>query len=297
MWLPLQLLSATCWSLVNIFDSSLVRHYEKRATILQWHQCLFTLSTLVILGLLFPVQTEWALPLFAVGTVSYFGDRALFLVLDRVDVSVTHIAWALLTVYLSIGGMILFGESWSLMQTAGVALVLSGICLLSLWGKHVGSLQNFLLLMFFPLLYVPFYLLQKHVVVLGVGVFVSFFWLILGREIPCVILPFLRPHLRRGAFDAFKKHGVPFVVLNAIVILFFFAGTLLTAKAYETGPISLVSIISNIQPFLVVFSAWILWKFLPKIASRELLTAQSVGVKIVSFAVVFAGLALLAIPQ
>ncbi len=297
MWLPLQLFSATCWALVNVFDSALVRQYEKRPSILQWHQSLFTLVTLAVLALLFPIRTDWALPLFTVGIISYFGDRLLFLALDRVDVSVSHSAWAMLSIYLSLGGMVVFGERWSALQMGGALLVFLGIGLLSLWGKHIGSVRNFVLLMLFPLLYVPFYLLQKHVITVGEGVFVSFFWLILGREIFSFLVPFFRPQLRRRAFAAFRDHGFPFVFLNLIVIVCFFAGTLLTAKAYETGPISLVSVVSNIQPFIVLLLAWILLRILPRFASRELLTAQAVGVKIVSFLIVFAGLALLAWPQ
>jgi len=53
-------------------------------------------------------------------------------------------------------------------------------------------------------------------------------------------------------------------------------------------------IVGNVQPFFVIGQSWLIAKALPRYAPRELLTAQSVGVKLTSFAVVFVGLALLA---
>lgn len=67
------------------------------------------------------------------------------------------------------------------------------------------------------------------------------------------------------------------------------------AYAYEIGAISLVSIVANVQPFMVIGLAWFFMKLLPSRAPRELLTMQSVQIKFLSFTVVFAGLTLLAV--
>jgi hypothetical protein len=56
-------------------------------------------------------------------------------------------------------------------------------------------------------------------------------------------------------------------------------------------------IVTNVQPFIILLLAYVLYRFLPRKAARELLTVQSLRVKIVSFSVVFAGLALIALPQ
>jgi hypothetical protein len=58
-----------------------------------------------------------------------------------------------------------------------------------------------------------------------------------------------------------------------------------------------VGIVGNIQPFFVLFLAWICTLFIPSLAPKELLTSQSLVAKISSFTIVFAGLALLAIYQ
>lgn len=293
MWFPLQLLSVTCWAGVNVLDSVLVRHYEKRPHVLQWHQSLWTLGSAAVLAILFPVRTDWALLLFFGGMTGYLGDRVFFLALDRIDVSVTNIAWAILGVFLSIGGMLFFGERWTLFQAGGVILVIAGVVYLSLAGKHKILGWNLLYLVGIALLYTPFYLLQKHAIDSGAGVFITFFWMLLGRELLAGSVPLLVPRLRREALLAFRAYDYGFPLLNGLVIALFLSGTLLSAQAYESGFISLVSVVSNVQPFLVLFLAWVLWKLLPGSASKELLTAQSVRVKIISFLVVLAGLILL----
>lgn len=295
MWFPLQLLSILCWAGVNVLDSVLVRHYEKRPHVLQWHQSLWTLGSAAVLAMFFTVRSDWALLLFFGGMTGYLGDRVFFLALDRIDVSVTNIAWAILAVLLSIGGILLFGERWTLWQGAGVILITAGVMYLSLAGKHKILGWNLLYLAGIALLYTPFYLLQKHAIDSGAGVFITFFWMLLGRELLAGSVPLLVPRLRRDAIRAFRVYDYGFPLLNGLVISLFLAGTLLSAMAYESGPISLVSVISNVQPFLVLLLAWILWKLLPGSASKELLTKQSVRVKVVSFLVVLAGLGLLTV--
>ncbi|MSR87408.1 hypothetical protein EXS70_04550 [Candidatus Peribacteria bacterium] len=294
MWLPLQLVSVFCWATVNVLDSVLVQHYEKKPSVLQWHQSFYTSAALVVLALLFPIQTSWWPALMAAGFTGYLGDRLFFHVIDRVDVSVTNITWAMLSIFLSVGGMVFFGERWTLWQGSGVVLVVAGILMLSLWGKHVGSWKNFLMLVLLAVLYAPFYLTQKYAIASGVGVLTSFIWLLFGREVFSAILPLFSTTLRSQAFAAFR-HNASFPLLNAAVVAFFFGGTYLTAMAYQSGPISLVSIVSNVQPFVTLFLAWVLWMLLPRSASRELLTVEAVGVKIAAFLVVLGGLALLAL--
>lgn len=60
---------------------------------------------------------------------------------------------------------------------------------------------------------------------------------------------------------------------------------------------SLVSVVGNAQPFIVLFFAWLMVRIAPLSAPKELLTKQSVTVKIVSFTIVYSGLALIALAQ
>lgn len=295
MWFPLQLLAITCWSFVNVLDSLLVQNYDRRPYVLQWHQSFFTLPILAFLALTHGfLVTPWALPLFLAGVVAYAGDWTFFIALNRIDISVTNIAWAILAIFLSIGGIVLFGEQWSWWQATGVVLLLGGSGLLSLWGKHLDG-RGFLLLVFLALLYAPFYLVQKSALTAGESVFLAFFWPLLGREILAGALPLIIPSWRRDVFHVFRTQKMEFPFLNSAVVMLFFLGIFLTAEAFAHGPVSLVAVLGNVQAFIVLLFAWILWKVAPFRAARELLTRQAVGVKIVSFCVVFAGLMLLAV--
>lgn len=296
MWFWLQLASLVCWAAVNVLDSVLVHHYDRRPYVLQWHQSFYTLSFIALLAATKPVQTTWALPLFLAGIVAYAGDWVFFRALHRIDTSVTNIAWGMLAVLLSVAGMILFGEAWSPWQSAGVALLFCGAALLSLWGKHLDG-GGFGLLLLLAALYFPFYLAQKAALVAGESVLVAFFWPLLGREILAGAMPLVIPAWRREVIQVFRRQTAAFPLLNGIVVMLFFAGTFLTASAYASGPLSLVSVIGNAQPFFVLLFAWVLWTWFRERAARELLTAQAVSVKIISFLVVFAGLALLAFHQ
>lgn len=55
------------------------------------------------------------------------------------------------------------------------------------------------------------------------------------------------------------------------------------------------SIATSNQSFFVLLFAWLVCRLLPTYAPRELLTAQSVGVKVLSFVIAMLGLSLLAI--
>ena len=74
-----------------------------------------------------------------------------------------------------------------------------------------------------------------------------------------------------------------------------FTAGFLEALSLVYGHLSLVVITYNVQPFCVMFFAWLFARYAPAIAPKELLTTQSVQIKLISFAIVFFGLALLAV--
>ena len=298
MWLPLQLISTVFWAGVNILDSSIVAHYEKRPFVLQWYQSFFTLSLLGLLALLYGgLQSSWMLVLLLSGMSAYVGDALFFHMLDRIDISVVNIAWAIMTIFLAVAGYMLFGETWSLLQMAGVVLVLSGIFLLSSSHRKIAEPRSLLLFPLLAALHTPFYIAQKAAIMGGESVMVALFWPLLARELLAGGVPFLVPGRLKILLQVPSRRLLSFHVLNGAVVGLFFLGVYFTALSLQTGPVALVSVVGNTQPFVVLFLAWILWKIVPSFASRELLTLQAVRVKIVSFLVVFTGLALLALPQ
>jgi drug/metabolite transporter (DMT)-like permease len=295
MWLFFQFASIMCWAAVNVLDSLLVKHYQKNPIVLGWSQSWFTIIALAIIWFFFEVETSWALWLVLGGMVAYVGDLVFWKALALIDVSVTTIAWAILSVFLAIAGFVFFNESWSLPQASGALLVIAGIVVLSLWQRSIGNFYALFLLPLLALLYVPFYVLQKAAIAAGQPLLTAFFWPLLGREGLFFLLPWVVPSFRNAILAYLPASKPSFYMLGGLVVLLFMAGIYLTTQAFANGPLSLVSIVSNVQPFCTIFMAWLMVSLVPRYAPRELLTVQSVQVKIVSFVIVFVGLGLLAI--
>lgn len=295
MWLWLQLAAVACWALINVLDSMLVRRFTKDPFLLMWAQSCFSVPVLWLLLLVFDVPAGWVMIFLTVGVLGYIGDLLFMVVLDRVDVSLTNVAWIILSVFLSLVGFRFFGETWSAPQTLGVTLVFAGILILSLWHCRFGGFGSFLLLLLLALLYTPSYSVQKAALLAGQSVLTVSFWTILSRETSAFLFPLLHPPLRRRILPFLSRSALEFHVFNGLVIALFFSATVLTSLAFAFGPLSLVAVVGNVQPFVVLLLGGVFATFLPLLAPRELLTMQSLQVKAAGFTVAFIGLTLLAL--
>ena len=295
MWLPFVLSSTLCWSLVNVLDSLLVHRYEKFPLVLQWSQALFSMPVLIVLFFTLDLKTSWTSLLFFFGMFIWLGDMWFFYVLSKLDVSVTNAAWPILSIFLSISGFVFFQESWTAVQCFGAAMILSGTFLLCLYHQHISLLRTLGLLASLALLHTPYYIVKKAALSDGQSVAAVLVWMMLGREVLSFSVPWIFPPVRRRIIPLLKKIDLRYFLLNASVIAFFFLAEYFGARAFASGPLSLVSVVTDIQPFVVIGLAWVTSRTAPAYAPRELLTAQSVGIKLLSFSIAFAGLALLAL--
>lgn len=294
MWLPLILLASGFYAWTNVLDSLLVKHFDNHPMVLLGTQCVFSIVILCVIALFTDVSTPWSAVFIVTGWLGYIGDLFFFRAADCTDISVVNLAWAILTVFIAVGGFLLFGESWSPHQWIGVLLVLTGVVYLSVTQKHL-TLHSLSLLTLIALFYTPFYILQKAAFLQGEAVLPVLFWMLLGRESSGVLFPILLPSVRRRMRALSAKASTAFYVLSPLVVLFFYCALYTSALAYDAGMASLVAVASNVQMFMAMLFAWVLWRLLPRYASRELLTRQSVQIKLVSFTFVFIGLAFLAI--
>lgn len=291
MWMLFATAGNIMWSVSDIFNSILVKYFHKSPLLISWFQSLFDLCFLLIFALIFDVKSGWIIPLAIAGAVSYGGHLAFFYILDRLDVSVLNASWAFMAVFITIAGFIFFGDRWSITQTAGVILIFSGVFFLSFWHKHVSLFNTIGLLMLLGSLYAPFYIVQKAALISGDSILAAFFWPTLAAKICAFFSPVFNSELRSNIRRLKPKAGFCWLNISAVVLSLF--GFLAMTQAYKLGQASLVAITENMQPFLVISMAWAAVKISPKFTPRELLTRQSVQIKIISFTVVFAGLFLL----
>jgi drug/metabolite transporter (DMT)-like permease len=260
--------------------------------VLMWSQSLISLPIVLLLSVTLSVSTSWAWLLILFGVIGYAGDVWFFHVLGNVDVSISNVAWSLLSLFLAAAGFFFFGDSWGITQSLGSVLIVVGALSLSLRHQRVDLLKMLWLVSVLALLYLPYYIVKKYVIDQGVSPLIVFFWMVYGREVFSFCFGGLFPTIRRTAIATIRTSW-HFMTLNTSIILSFLFAEYMGALAYDEGPFSLVSIVGNIQPFIVMGIAGIVVHFWPTEAPKELLTRQSVRLKVLCFFIVFCGLALL----
>lgn len=296
MWLAYVLGSAICWSGINVLGSVLLHRYEQRISVLGWHLSAVSAVLLFGIALFFSLPREHLSLLLMAGVTSYGADYYYYVVLKRVEVSLSNLAWAMLSILLAILGIVVFGEQFSQFQLIGIACVLTAVMLLVrqprlLTGQAVGWL------MLLALSYLPFYAVQKYTLAQGAAWLGVFFWPMLARESCFLIVPLLRSSSRRDILTSFRSRPAPYFIGVVLTITLFFLASLGSVLAYQTGPLYLVSITGNIQPFLVLFLAALVSRMAPNLAPYEQTTWADLRAKALAFVIVFSGLAFMAVNQ
>ena len=293
IWFPLTLYSALAWGIINVGNSTLVARFHKSPVFLLWVQTFMSMIILFVIAMSYDVRTSWAPAILSVGVLAYLGDLLFFWLLDRLDVSVLNAAWAILAMYMSIVGFVFFQETWNAAQFGGAFLILAGVFVLSFFCRQITFGRTVFLLALLALLYVPAYSMRKAALFDGAPILPVVFWMIFGRDCTGFIAPLLISSQRRNVIRTLSQCDWHFFLLSGFVILCFFSAEFALALAYQAGPVSLISVVGNVQPFFVILIAALLATFLPSFAAKELFSKRSLTVKIGSFSVVFIGLALL----
>lgn len=297
MWILWTLLAVFSWALLSVIDSLLVRHFEQRILVISWAQSMISVPMILCLGYFFPTENDWALFLLVMGSVSYIGDMIFWRILKITDVSSTNFVGVFITIIMSLTGILFFHETLYPLQVIGALIVLIGVIYLSVADHASLSREALLLMVLSAMVFSPFYLVQKWMLDHGQLFFSTFFWMILGREMSAITLTSFLPTSRRQSLESVPRQPFIFFFCNFASISLFLFAMYSMSRAYNVGQASLVSTLGNIQPFIAIALAWILSIVVPRHAPRELLTAFSLRAKIISFSLVFLGLALLGISQ
>lgn len=296
MWLLFALFSTLSLAIVSILNSIFVHNYIKSPLAITWIQSCISLAFLFIVGPFFDLSSTWVTTLVLIGITAYAGDLCFFYVIDKFDISVQNSSWAILSLLLSIAGFIFFHESWTIFQSLGAAFIVGGTLLLSLYHQHINIWRTFGLFLASSILYVPYYVVMKAALDDGQSIASVLFWLFIGREFFSIMTPLLSPQTFHDNFKNVRLQTF-FIVISIITVIIYFIAQYAEALALETGPISLVALVINVQPFLVMGIARICTTLWPTNAPKELLTRQSIKIKLSTFILVFVGLALIGIYQ
>lgn len=244
-----------------------------------------------------PIENDWKVWLLIVGVGTYLGDILFWKLLSLIDASTTNFVGAFVAMFMIVIGVFGYDEALSLPAVAGSVMVLLGVALYSCWEFRRMTIGVLFLMFCTSLFYVPFNIAQKLQEIDGQTVISTYFWIMIARELCAPLVSFSLPSIRRQFMASVPRQPLPFFILNAISIILFLIAMFCIGSAYRVGEAALVSVVSNVQPFLVIFLGWIVSIFTPRFAPHELLSGRSLIAKVVSFSIVFIGLALLSIHQ
>ncbi len=295
MWLFYSIFSSVILAVVNILDSTLIHKYEKDPFVVMWAAGLFRLPILLCFPFFISVKTDFLVLLFGIGIMLYFCSLLYLYILRHIDTSVTQSAWAIESIFLSVFGFIFFAELLTYIEMMGAVLILSSVFILSYWHRHVSIPRTIGLLTGLALVGAPVEMGLKYAVELGVPYPVVLFWYLFVSGLFCIIVPLGRQKTRNHIKRLLTTAPYSFYLCFFIEIILSLLGFATAIKAFTLGPLSLITIANNIQIFLVVIFAWLLTKTKTTHIPKELLTRQSVKVKLTCFSLAFIGLALLGI--
>lgn len=262
---------------------------------LMWFNGTLRVLVLPVLLLFGPVFVEaWWIA--CVAGLGIYSMTILYLrMLHVLDTSVTQSAWAIEAIFLSILGILVLGEQWTIPQTIGSVLILSGVLFLSYWHAHVSVRHTLGLLLLLGGLSAPFSVLFKIALDTGMALPVGLFWYVGGSTLAAVITPVFRHSERDAIRNRISSATAGFMGCVVLAFALAAAGFTTMTMAMMQGPLSLVGVSFNAQPFFVILFSWLLQTTGLRHLPKELLSRQSIRVKFLSFTLVVCGLTLLTV--
>lgn len=296
-WFFIALGAPFLWALVNISDQYLVEHYSKGE-----HGS----GGLVLFSSLIGVFVALIIPFFTVGVFSIsFIDKLLLIstgglsiawiilylfTLEIEDVSAV-VPWFLtVPIFGYILGFVFLGETLTMNQMIGSAIVLLGVAIISIdftAGKRNFKWKPVLYMLSACLMIALSGVIFKYVTV-GENFWVSSFWEYFGLGIIGLFIYIFVPKYRREFTAMNENGGVRIFILNTLSEFATIVGSLLTNFALVIAPVTMVYLVGSFQPALVLFITLFCTKFFPNIV-KENITMRVLVPKIIAIGVMILG--------
>lgn len=296
MWLLLALGTNLCWSISDVLNSINVRHCKESPVVYAWLHSIVVIALFTIIFIFFDLRSSWILVYALAGFTSYLASLYFYYVISRIDISIMSASWAFLAIGMSVVGFVFLGETWNVYQSIGVGLILVGIFVLAFYHVQLPLFHTLLLLMSLGTLWIPVFIIQKIALLHSESFITVLVWPVFFQQIFAFVIPLSSFKFRRLLASRGLRTNRLLISLCFLSACCIILGWIFSTAAYQIAPASLVSVTLNSQVFIVIFLAWISTRILPAIAPKELLSSQSVTLKLGCFSIVFIGLALLAIP-
>lgn len=277
-WFFIALAAPFLWALVNLADKYLVVNYcggKKSAGSLVLFSSLIGLIASLTIGIF--TRGVFAIPLFDklllifIGTFGICWIILYLFTLEIEDVSAV-IPWMLtISVFGYILSYFFLGETLTLAQLLGAAVIFFGAIILSVdFGKiHIlfkGRVALYMLLA--SLIYAINGVIFKFVASAD-SFWVASFWEYLGLGLGGVLIFLFVGDYRRNFISNIKTSGKFIFSINVVSESMTIAGNLLTNFALLIAPVALVYMVGSFQPAIVLILTFFSTKFWPKIISED----------------------------
>lgn len=295
-WLFYAVLSPIIYTVVNFIDKYVVEHRVKDYRAMP----IYGSITGLVVGTIFWVITGFptlpvrdALILFLSGALTIWGAAIYFNAISRSETSIVILLLQSLPIFTFVLSFILLGERLTLPQTVGFVIILiSSLLASSQRNKRRARLDTaFWLIVATNIFWAAAAVLVKFSISsLSFSQILSYeSW---GIGIGGVVLLAIFRNTRRAFFQSATSASRMTLAIFFLNELIFVAAKSITYYAYSIGPISLVSVVNGIQPFIGLGYGWALTTVFPK-QFREDISQSTLVYKGVLAVLAFVGLSII----
>ena len=297
-WFFIALGAPFLWALVNISDQYLVKKYSvghRGSGGLVLYSSLVGVIIAILIGIftpgIFEIPTVDKLILFLSGGLTILWIIIYLYTIEIEDIS-SIIPWFLtIPIFGYILGYLFLGETLTMMQLVGSAVVLFGVLLISidfsLEERSKFKWKPALYMILCCLIIAVIGVIFKYVTIVE-RFWVSSFWEYFGLGMFGIFIYLYVPKYRREFNYMNKQGGKKIFTLNIAREVFTILGNFLTNYAILLAPITMVYLVGTFQPAIVLVLVIICTKFFPKIITEKI-HRQILIPKIIAIAIMIIG--------
>lgn len=275
-WVLLALIAPIIWALGNHIDAWLMKTFlssheeeDHGAGALIIVSCAVAVVIIPILAIVAPqvfsVPGIDRLVLIGAGIVEGLSILAYLYAIQEGDIgSIT--SWLNSVPFFAlILAFFMLGETITGMQGLAFLVTLLGLILVSIRAKETKLIFKWrimVLMLLSSIGYALMTVLFKYVTVAD-AFWISAFWQYIGLAILGLCFFFFVPTYRRSFLRVFKRKGPAFYGINFINEALFTGGTMVSNFASLLAPVALVSLVSSMQPVIVILMGVTLGRLIP----------------------------------
>ena len=276
-WLLIALLAPILWSVSNFIDKFLVSKYFKSGTgTLFVYSCLIGLPVSLLILIFKPsvlnigLSTAFLILLNGAFYISFLFPY--FRALSKADTSTVIPIFQVIPVFSYFLALFVLGEILTSTQIfASLAILLGAVGMsMNFEGKNMRFRAEVVLLMLLASLIISFSTLMFKFFAIDLDFWTVSFWQYIGFFLLGIFILIFVKNYRNDFLSSFRKHGKTIISLNILNESINITGVVVFTFATLLAPLSLVWVITGLQPIFVFLLGSIFTIFAPHLIKEEL---------------------------